>query len=68
MTFKEKKRLVDLFLNDLKFQAMAEQDVGWPVKCTVYWDKGIIEVIGPRSGRQLQIQDILNSAKQMDLQ
>ena len=59
----ENKRTVDNWINDPKFQAMVEGDLGTPIKVKVLWDKNEVEFRGPIAGRVLKITDILEAYK-----
>jgi hypothetical protein len=55
------KEIVDLFLKDKEFQKIVENDLGKSIKVKVDWNKRTISVKGIKSGRELNIDDIVNS-------
>jgi hypothetical protein len=59
----EKREKVDAWLNDPTIQRIVEQDLGTPIRVKVQWAKGTIRVMGPRFGKELQIQDILDACE-----
>ncbi len=65
---KENQNKIDAFFGDIKLRKMVEQECGRPVKVRVIWDKGIILVQGPFSGRELQISDILGTPQGVMIQ
>ena len=50
---------VDLFLKELAATGAAEKECGQPIKVQVNWARGRVLIRGPKSGRELLIEDIL---------
>jgi hypothetical protein len=50
---------VDLFLKELAATGAVEKECGQPIKVQVNWARGRVLIRGPKSGRELLIEDIL---------
>jgi hypothetical protein len=56
-----KKEIVEMFLTDNGFQEMVEKEIGKVLKCEVNWDDGTVLIQSARSGKKLQIDDIIKA-------
>jgi hypothetical protein len=55
------KEIVDLFLTDKDFQEMVEKEIGKVLKCQVSWKDRTVLIQSARSGKKLQIDDIIKA-------